>query len=233
MNRPISFDHWGQRPAGARHPRWKWPSPLVVAGLTGGIASGKSTIARFLAELGAITIDADRVGREVVEPGEPALAEIVKAFGRPALRPDGGMDRAWVGQRIFRDAEARQILNRITHPRISQRIASQIHRLAGEATAPQVVVVEAAVLFDAGWDEFTDEIVLVASEQRAQVARLMERQALPEGEAWTRVRAQTPWHEQAPKASWIIRGDVPLEQTRSEVTQAWQELVRMAAERHA
>jgi len=204
----------------------------VVVGLTGGIASGKSTIARFLAELGATTVDADQVGREVVEPGEPALAEVVEAFGRHALRSDGTMDRAWVGQRIFGDAGARKILNRITHPRIKQRIASRITALAGETTAPQVVVVEAAVLFEAGWDEFADEIVLVVSEQTAQVARLMERQALQEGEAWTRVRAQTPWAEQAPKASWIMRGDVPLEQTRGEVVRIWQELVQLAAERH-
>src|SRR5262245_39803629 len=138
---------------------------VLVVGLTGGIASGKSTVAGMLRELGAVVLDADQAAREVVRPGEPALAELVRHFGPEVLAADGGLDRGRLAERVFGKETELDAVNAITHPRIGAYLEREIARLDGEATAPTVVVVEAAVMLEAQWELEVDTGVGVLVEQ--------------------------------------------------------------------
>jgi dephospho-CoA kinase len=205
----------------------RWP-PLLVAGLTGGIASGKSTVARRFEDLGALILDADEEGRAVVRPGEPALAEIVAAFGPSYLLPDGSLDRRALGDRIFASRPDREMLNRITHPRIGERICSKLRKLASEAAAPQVVVLEAAVLIEAGWAGAVDKIIVVAAQHSTQVARLMAGSRLSHAQAEARVLAQLPLQARLRHADYRIDGEAPISETLDQVSAVWDDLSRLA-----
>src|SRR6185312_11417989 len=141
---------------------------MRVIGLTGGIASGKSTAARTLAELGARIVDADAVAREIVAPGQPALAEIVRAFGREMLLPDGTLDRKRLGAVIFADADKRRALNAITHPRIAMETQARLGRLREEGVP--VAVYEAALLVENRVHEALDGLIVVVCDEAAQLA---------------------------------------------------------------
>ncbi len=129
---------------GLKHP------PHVIVGLTGGLASGKTTIARMFADLGAVVINADAEGRAVVAPGEPALAEVIQAFGTEYLQADGTLNRAALGACVFSEPQALARLNRITHPRIADAVEKKIRNIVELSTTPQVVMIEAAILVEAG-----------------------------------------------------------------------------------
>jgi dephospho-CoA kinase len=212
-----------------------WP-PLVVVGLTGGIASGKSTVARMFAELGATVLDADDEGRAAVEPGEPALAELIAAFGSEYLTPAGRLDRPALGRRVFSDGKALQILNRITHPRIAERLRTRLKGLAdaarnGEAGPPndaRVVIVEAAVLIEAGWAILMDKIVVTQSQHSTQVSRLIARSGLTAAQAEARVRSQIPSSTRLRHADFVLDGELSLSETREQVRSLWTHLRRLA-----
>ena len=147
-------------------------------GLTGGIASGKSTVARTFAALGAQVIDADAVAREIVPPGSPALAAIVGAFGSEVLRPDGALDRARLGALVFADERKRLALEAILHPPILEEIDRRIAEL--ERTGPGgIVVVEAALILELGLQDRYDTIVVVWAEPGQQERRLVAREDIP------------------------------------------------------
>jgi dephospho-CoA kinase len=167
--------------------RWR---PLVVAGLTGGIASGKSTFARALASEGAVVISADDLGREVVAPGEPALAEIVAHFGRSYLLADGTLDRRALAERVFGCAADLAALNRITHPRIRRRLEGRVREAQRRPPASRVVVVEAAILIEAGWQTAVDRVIVVTVQPSTQVRRLTAGFGLTEEAARARLAAQ-------------------------------------------
>jgi dephospho-CoA kinase len=206
-----------------------WP-PLVVAGLTGGIASGKTTVARMLAGLGATVLNADEEGRAVVEPGEPALAEITAAFGVEHLLPDGRLDRKATAERIFSSRRDREILNRITHPRIGERLRATLRQLAARPPRARVVVVEAAVLIEAGWESVVDRIIVVRAQHSTQIARLMAGQGLSREQAEARVRSQLPLGRRLRHANYVIDGEAPLSETHSQVRAVWDDLRRFAVE---
>jgi dephospho-CoA kinase len=194
-----------------------------IVGLTGGIASGKSTVRRMFAELGAATLDADQVAREVVEPGEPALAEIVAEFGPEFLLPDGCLNRRALGDRVFAPGSAgkwdRQRLNRITHPRIGAALQEKLAQFAREGV--RVVVLEAAVLKEAGWDELVDEVILVVVQPSVQAQRLIADLGLPSVQAKARVRAQRPTQMKPREAHHVLRGDRPLVEIQAQVRALW------------
>jgi dephospho-CoA kinase len=195
---------------------------VKVIGLTGGIASGKSTVAAVLRELGAHVISADEVAREVVAPGSEALAEIAAAFGPEVLRPDGTLDRRAVAERVFRDAEARRTLNAITHPRIRRRIAERVAEVG--ARAPDaIVVVDLPLLLDtAPRDAYAlDGVVVVYADEAVQVARLAARDGLAVQEARRRLGAQRPVREKLAEATWVIDNSGPREATRRQVEALW------------
>jgi dephospho-CoA kinase len=201
----------------------KWP-PLVVAGLTGGIASGKTTVAGFFRDLGATVMNADDEGRAVVEPGEPALAEIVARFGPEYLKADGSLDRRALGDRIFGGREDRLALNRITHGRIGERLRGQLRALAKRPPNPPVVVIEAAVLIEAGWQTAVDRTIVVVAQHSVQVARLIAGPRLTAAQAEARVRSQLPLRARLRHAHYRVSGEAPLEETKSRVAEIWREL---------
>jgi dephospho-CoA kinase len=178
---------------------------MILFGLTGGIASGKSTVARRLRARGVPVIDADRVAREVVEPGTEGLAEVVAAFGPSVLGIDGALDRKALADRVFRDESARRRLNAILHPRIAARTAE----LAAEHAARGVPIAcyEAALLVENGVADAFRPLVLVAAPEEEQVRRAMARDALSEGEARARVAAQMPLAAKRAVADHVIEND--------------------------
>ena len=186
-----------------------------VIGLTGGIASGKSTVADLLAERGVPVIDADQIAREVVRPGQPALDEIVATFGRAVLGPDGSLDRKALGRVIFADPQARHRLNTITHPRIAEETRRRIARLAEQGVP--LVIYEAALIVENGLQAGLDGLIVVAVDESTQLARLCTRDGLTVEEAHARLAAQAPLAEKVAAATWVIDNRGTLESTRAQV----------------
>jgi dephospho-CoA kinase len=199
---------------------------MRVVGLTGGIASGKSTVARMFAELGATVIYADEVARQVVAPGSPSLAAIREAFGPDVFLPDGTLDRAALGEQVFADPEARRRLEAITHPPILERIRQRLAESRQQAAAgqPQVVILEHPLLIEAGHTDLIEGIILVVAQQSTQVARLKSEKCLTEEQAWARVRSQLPVEAKLPHARWVIVGEASLPEVRRSVERIWDEL---------
>jgi dephospho-CoA kinase len=177
----------------------------IVIGLTGGIASGKSWVARRLRTRGAIVIDADQVARDVVAPGEPALAAIVTEFGATILRPDGTLDRARLGERVFADPDARRRLEAITHPAIIARARAQV--AAAAAAGARVVFYEAALLVETGSHRSTDAVIVVAASPATQRRRIIARDGLTEAQAEARLGAQAPLADKLALATWVLHND--------------------------
>lgn len=206
----------------------KWP-PLLVVGLTGGIASGKSTVAGMLRELGATVISADAEGHAVTAAGEPGLAEVVAEFGPRFLRPDGSLDRKALGRRVFGSRRDLETLNRITHPRIRARLEQRLRELAKRPPSPPIVVVEAAILVEAGWHTAVDRVLVVAVQPSTQEHRLIAGFGLEPAEAQARVRSQMPAARRLRYADHILNGELPLPRLHSDAASLWQELERAAA----
>ena len=192
---------------------------MRVIGLTGGIGSGKSTVARMLAELGAPVVDADQLARELVEPGQPALAEVVSAFGPGVLAADGSLDRKCLGARVFGDPIQRQRLNGILHPRIAAATQAQLGLLA--QAGHRVAIYEAALLVENGIHHGLAGLVVVASPPALQRERTMARDGLTQEEADARLRAQAPLADKLAVADWVIDNSGSLEETRRQVEALW------------
>lgn len=178
---------------------------MHVIGLTGGIASGKSTVARMLAAKGAAIVDADLLARQVVEPGQPALAELVARFGPSILRPEGTLDRKRLGAIAFSDPAARADLGRITHPRIAAASAAAIATWADAGAA--VVFYEAALLVENRTHLGLAGLVVVSASPEVQHARLVGRDGLSAEEATARIVAQVPLADKLAAATWVIQND--------------------------
>lgn len=192
---------------------------MRVIGLTGGIASGKSTVGRMLAELGAPVVDADLIAREVVQPGQPAYEDIVAAFGREVLREDNTIDRKALGAIVFADAERRRQLNAITHPRIAQATQARLATLA-QGGAP-VAIYEAALIVENKLHLGMDGLIVVACPEEEQLRRAMKRDGLSEEEARARIRAQAPIGDKQAVADWVIDTSGPLDNTARQVREVW------------
>ncbi|QHC58534.1 dephospho-CoA kinase [Rathayibacter sp. VKM Ac-2760] len=198
---------------------------MHLAALTGGIASGKSTVARRLAEHGAVVVDADRLAREVVEPGEPALAAIAERFGPAVLRADGSLDRAALGAVIFSDPAARQDLNAITHPAVSLR-SQELFAAAASADPHAVVVYDVPLLAESrGAGEF-DEVIVVHAPREARVERLIALRGMTEAEARARVGAQASDEERLALADAVIDASGALDETLAQTDALWERLRR-------
>lgn len=176
---------------------------LPVVGLTGGIASGKSTVARSFAALGVPVIDADQLAREAVAKGSPGLAQVVEVFGPEVLLPDGTLNRKAVGQRVFQDPALRAALNAIVHPRIAQLAAERIQALSAQGEAPYVMY-EAALIVENRLHEAMAALVVVAADLATQLARLKARDALSDAEAQARIAAQAPLEHKLSAADFVI-----------------------------
>lgn len=195
---------------------------MRLVGLTGGIGSGKSTVAARLAVLGASVVDADLVAREVVEPGEPALSEVAAYFGDHILDDAGALDRPALAAIVFADAAARAELERITHPRIAERIRAEVAKL--EAAGAPVVVVDHPLLVETGQAENFDEVVVVVAPEERRIRWLVASRGLEEGDARARLRAQTSDDERRAVATHVIANDGSLADLEQRVDELWAQL---------
>lgn len=196
------------------------PPNITLLGLTGNIATGKSTVAAMLRELGAIVLDADQLAREVVAPGSEGLAEVVRAFGQEVLQPDGSLDRRAMAARVFRKPDELQRLEAIIHPRVRRRLWEAV------AAAPpnSVVVLEVIRLFEAGYAAHCHQVWVTDCPREQQVARLMATRGLTRAEAELRVDAQPPQAEKRARADVVIDTSGDLAHTRRQVLEAWRRL---------
>ncbi|MDP3063372.1 MAG: dephospho-CoA kinase [Chloroflexota bacterium] len=197
---------------------------MLVIGLTGGIGTGKSEVSRMLQRLGAVVIDADRVGHEVYRPQTSTWHRVVEAFGEGILAPSGEIDRKKLGSIVFADQRALARLNAIVHPVIREELVGRLEGLRGRGTP--VVVVEAAVLIEAGWDTLMDEVWVTHSREDAAVARVARRNSLSPEEVRRRVRAQLPFEERRMHADVVIENDGDLEALRQKVEALWDSRVK-------
>ncbi|MFQ5913200.1 MAG: dephospho-CoA kinase [Nitrospinota bacterium] len=202
---------------------------MLKVGLTGGIASGKSTIAEMFRRFGAHVIDADQIARQVVEPGRPALQEIAGTFGEGVLRPDGTLDRAALARIVFRDPEARARLNAIVHPRLWEEEGRQIE--AFEAQDPEgIVVLDAAVLIEAGCADRMDVLVVLDVDEEDQLMRLAS-MGVSREEGQARIGAQMPTAEKLAHADYVIENRGSLEETGRQAERIWRQLLVRAREK--
>lgn len=193
---------------------------MYLIGLTGGIASGKSTVARRLVEHGAVHIDADEVARRVVEPGTPALAAIVEEFGPEVVRHDGTLDRQKLGEIVFADEASRAKLNAIVHPAVRERSAKLIEKAEHE-DPDAVVVYDVPLLVDAAVDHPFDLIVVTNAPKRTQVKRLVEERGLDPIQAEARVDAQVDNTRRLEIADVVIDTDGSMAHTMSQSDALW------------
>jgi len=196
---------------------------VYIIGLTGGIASGKSTVAAMLAEKGAVVLNADQVGWEVYQPGGPAYQEVVAAFGPDILAADGSIDRGKLGAIVFANREALQRLNAITHPHMKELMKERLAELAEKGA--EIAVLEAALLLEAGWDDLVDEVWVTVVPPQVAVQRLTQDKGLSREEALARISAQLSNEERIRRAHLVIDTGCPLAETRRMVEEAWSRLL--------
>ncbi|HMK73858.1 MAG TPA: dephospho-CoA kinase [Myxococcaceae bacterium] len=194
---------------------------MRLVGLTGGIGSGKSTVTQMFRALGAEVIDADELAREVVRPGQPALAEIARRFPG-AVDPGGRLDRAALGARIFADPEERAALNAIVHPRIQAEVRRRTEALARAGT--EVVLYDAALLIENGLERSLDGVIVVWVPPETQRQRLMARDGLDRAGAEERIRAQMPLDEKRALATWVVDNTGGRDETLRQVEAIWRTL---------
>ncbi len=200
---------------------------MMVIGLTGGIASGKSTAAKVLAKLGAATLDADKIGHELLKSGTEAWQEIVTTFGRDVLGPDKTIDRKKLAQIVFNDPQAMEQLNGIMHPRMLHIAKERIEQLRQQGA--QVVVLEAPLLIEADWFQLVDQIWVTSAPEDAVVRRLCQDVGLTEEQARARIRAQMPIAEKVKYADVAINTDREHAETEAEIVQLWHQLIHERA----
>jgi dephospho-CoA kinase len=194
-------------------------TPMRV-GLTGGIASGKSTVSTILAELGAVIIDGDKLAREVVEPGTPGLAQVVAAFGPEILLPDGGMDRAKVGRIVFNDEAKRKVLEGIVHPLVFERYA------ALEASAPKdgIVIHDIPLLAESGRADTFDAVIVVETPAEVQIERMLRDRGWSRADAESRIASQATPEQRRAIATYLIENTGTRDELRARVEAVYGEL---------
>lgn len=194
-----------------------------VIGLTGGIGTGKSVVARILEEQGAMILDADRVGHEVYLPGRPAYDDIVAEFGAGVLAEDGTIDRKKLGPVVFSSPEKLARLNAITHPRMKEMMQEKLAE--AERAGVQIAVLEAALLFDAGWDDLTDEVWVNVVDAETAAHRASDRSGIPVEQVLERIqKAQMASDERIRRSDIVIHTAGSLEDTRKRTLEAWEDL---------
>lgn len=193
---------------------------MKVVGLTGGIAAGKSQVSSILKEMGAEIIDADLIAREVVRKGLPAWQRIKDEFGEEYLLPNGEIDRKKLGDLVFSHANALARLNDITHPAIREVIENRINHLKKQGYKGMVVV-DAALLLEKGWETMVDEVWVVDAPIELRIERLMARNRISREQALARINSQMSQQERNDKANWIILNSLDVDHLRKQVELIW------------
>lgn len=197
---------------------------MKVIGLTGGIASGKSTVSEILSKLGAPVIDADKIAREVVEPGQKSLDEIADAFGSDILNDDGTINRKKLGSIVFNDTAKLQKLNSITHPEIIRVIKERLKILRNKHIY-KAVIIDAPMLFESGCDSLTDEVWLVYVDLKTQLERLKARDNIDTASAKLRIMSQMPIEEKLKLSQKVIDNTGDFESLKRQVLMLWNDTV--------
>ncbi|MFP8907174.1 dephospho-CoA kinase [Streptomyces atacamensis] len=200
---------------------------MLSVGLTGGIGAGKSEVSRLLGEYGAVIVDADRIAREVVEPGTEGLAAVVAEFGEEVLAPDGTLNRPRLGSIVFGDPERLKALNAIVHPLVGARSA-ELQRAAGEDA---VVVHDVPLLTENGLAPLYDLVVVVDASPATQLDRLVRLRGMDEQDARGRMAAQATREQRLAVADIVIDNDGPLEKLEPQVAEVWRRLRERAGGR--
>ena len=198
---------------------------MKLVGLTGGIASGKSTVAAILGRLGAVVVDADELAREVVQPGQVAWQEIVDAFGPEVLQEDRSLDRPKLRKIVFDDPQARTKLEAMIHPRVRALADEKIRGLAAAGQA--VVVYEVPLLFEVRLHETLRPVILVACDTKTQTERIVRRDRVTGAEAQKTIEAQMSLEEKRKLADYVIENDGSLEELERQVRELWEKLTRI------
>jgi dephospho-CoA kinase len=198
---------------------------VLKIGLTGGIGSGKSEVSRRLAAHGAVVIDADKIAREVVEPGTAGLARVVAAFGEEVLRPDGALDREKLGSIVFADSQKLAVLNGIVHPLVGERVA----QLQSDAPGDAVVVYDVPLLVENKLAPMYDVVIVVDAADEVRIRRLAEHRGMAETDAKARIAAQASREDRLAVADIVIANEGALEELDARVAEVWGELLRRGA----
>ena len=194
---------------------------MLLVGLTGGIGSGKSTVARLLEKLGAVVFDADLLAREAVEPGTPGHAAVIERFGADVLAPGGELDREALASIVFADPAARRDLEQIVHPEVRRLFAegSEAYR-----DTDQVVVFSAPLLVETGMHTAFEVLVVVSATVATQIERLMRQRGMSEPSIRARIDAQAPLEDKAAAADFLVDNEGSLDELESQVEQLWNDL---------
>lgn len=194
-----------------------------VIGLTGGIATGKSTVSRLFRELGVPVVDADHLARQVVAKGSEALQELIALLGEEIIQPDGSLDRSRLGEIIFADPEIRQKVDDIMHPRVFVQMQEATQKALASARTP-IIILDVPLLFESGYTlRLADETVVVYASPRVQRARLMARNHVDAAEADRRIASQMPLEEKIRRADYVIDNSGSLRETEKQVQRLWEE----------
>jgi len=203
---------------------------MIIAGLTGGIASGKSTVARMFAEEGAYVIDLDELSRRVVEPHKPAWREIVSQFGEGILREDQSLDRGRLAHLVFGDPVKRKKLEKIVHPRVLDAYEKKL-KLILEKDVQAIVIADVPLLMEIEIEQRFDQVIVVYIPPEIQIMRLVERNGLREEAARERLSSQMPIEEKARRGDFIIDNSGRVEETRRQVKEIFQKLKTLEREK--
>jgi len=200
---------------------------MVLVGLTGGLATGKSTVARMFQKCGAVVIDADILARQVVEPGKPAWRDIIREYGRGVLNPDKTLNRHALARIVFRNRSKLRRLNAIVHPRVAREQARLTHEIMRK-DPHAVVLYDAPLLIEAGAHKGMDKIIVVTADRKTQIDRLQQRNHLTRTEALRRIRTQMPLRQKTKMADYVLDGSLPLAQLRPVIRRVYEALRRIA-----
>lgn len=201
---------------------------MFLVGLTGGIASGKSTVAKLLADRGAAVVDADEIARMVVEPGTEAWSKIVEHFGKTVLGPDQRINRPLLGRIVFEDAGKRAVLNEIVHPQVMRVMADRLEELR---STDGIVVCDVPLLVEVGSSSMFDAVVVVTSDEETQIERLRSQRGMERDDALARIKAQAATEAKVAVADYVIENDDDIAALEAQVDALWAKLTERKAQK--
>jgi dephospho-CoA kinase len=204
---------------------------MLIVGLTGGVASGKTAVSQVLKEEGAYVIDADQIARELVQPHKPAWNELIRAFGKEILREDGSIRRKKLADKVFADPKQRKLLNQILHPRIKEEMDRRTEEI-GQKDPEAIVVIDAPLLVELGEHHEVDKLIVVTSTQTQQIERLKDRDGTSPEEALRILSSQMSIEEKAKLADFVIRNERSLEETKEKARGVFHELKKVVLKKN-
>ena len=204
---------------------------MLIVGLTGGVASGKTAVSRILKEEGAYIINADQIARELVQPHKPAWNELIRAFGKEILQEDGSIHRKKLADKVFGDLKQRKVLNQILHPRIKEEMDRRTKEI-GQKDPEAIVVIDAPLLVELGAHRKVDKLIVVTSTPMQQMERLKERDGRSPEEALGIFSAQMPVEEKVKLADFVIRNEGSLEEMEKRAREVFQELKKLVLQKN-